>query len=241
MTFCIGIRVREGIVALADTQVVRGEELSSKAKLSVTVHDERPVLLMTSGLRSVRDKAARRWDDALAEREQPLARMHQVVTAYGDEVKLVRQEDGPMLAETGLTFNSHAIVGGCMSGDGGPELFMVYPEGNWIDATPDAPYFVIGRNSYGKPIIDRLLTFETPLPQALALAYLAFDATRTSVVDVDFPIDVVVMPSDGRMHRHRYDAAELARAAEFWRDRLRVALDEIPMDWARQVLGAGPA
>ena len=224
--------MRDGIVALADTQVVRGDELSSKAKLSLIEHDGRPVLLMTSGLRSVRDKAALRWEDGLAARTEPLDRMHQVVTAYGDEVKLVRQEDGPMLAETGLSFNSHAIVGGRMAADDRPELFMVYPEGNWIDATADAPYFVIGRSPYGKPVLDRLLTYDTTLPHALTLAYLAFDATRTSVVDVDFPIDVVVMSTHGRMHRERFEAADLAPAAEFWRERLRSTLEELPMDWA---------
>ena len=82
---------------------------------------------------------------------------------------------------------------------------MVYPEGNWIDATPDSPYFIIGRTSYGKPILDRLLTYDTPLAQAVALAYLAFDSTRASVVDVEFPIDLVLLvAADGVLHEHRF-------------------------------------
>ena len=110
---------------------------------------------------------------------------------------------------------------------------MVYPEGNWIDATPDSPYFIIGRTSYGKPILDRLLHYDTPLPQAVALAYLAFDSTRASVVDVEFPIDLVLLVgADGVLHEHRFTSADLASAHAFWHERLQSSLAEFPMDWA---------
>ena len=66
MTFCVGVRVTEGLVALADTQIVRGGEVSSKAKLSLHRHDDRDLFVMTSGLRSVRDKVVVRLDDRLA-------------------------------------------------------------------------------------------------------------------------------------------------------------------------------
>src|SRR6185436_18833888 len=153
-------------------------------------HEGRPVFLMMSGLRSIRDKAVMRLEDELAAVDPPYTRLYRLVTAFGDQLKRVTEEDGPALQSSGIRFNLHAIVGGRLSSDNQPALFMVYPEGNWVDATPDAPYFVVGRTSYGKPILDRLLSYDTPLPQALVLAFLAFDATRASVVDVDFPIDV---------------------------------------------------
>jgi putative proteasome-type protease len=110
---------------------------------------------------------------------------------------------------------------------------MVYPEGNWIDATPDSPYFIIGRTSYGKPILDRLLTYETPLAQAVALAYLAFDSTQASVVDVEFPIDLVLLvAADGVLHEHRFTSRDLESAHAFWHERLQSSLAEFPMDWA---------
>ena len=83
-----------------------------------------------------------------------------------------------------------------------PTLFYIYPEGNWIEATADSPYFILGRTLYGKPILDRLLISDTPLAQALALAYLAFDATRTSVIDVAFPIDVIIFDPLTRSFRN---------------------------------------
>jgi putative proteasome-type protease len=233
MTFCIGIQVRGGLVALADTQIVRGEEVSSKAKLSLLRHGDRDVFLMTSGLRSIRDKAVMRLEDQLTAVDPPYARLYQLVTAFGDQVKQVKAEDGPSLQSSGMRFDLHAIVGGHLPGDAQPTLFMVYPEGNWVDATPDAPYFVIGRTSYGKPILDRLLCHDTPLRQAVALAYLAFDATRASVVDVDFPIDMVVLPiGDDRISTGRFQAEDLADAHAFWHERLQTALAGFPIEWA---------
>jgi putative proteasome-type protease len=233
VTFCIGIRVRGGLVALADTQIVRGEEVSSKAKLSSIRHGGRDVFLMTSGLRSVRDKAVTRLEDELEVVDPPYGRLYMLVTAFGDQLKRVRAEDGPSLQSSGMRFDLHAIVGGHLAGDGQPTLFLVYPEGNWVDATTDTPYFVIGRTSYGKPILDRLLSYDTPLHQAAALAYLAFDATRASVVDVEFPIDMVVVPADeGRVASHRFHAEDLAVARAFWHERLQDALGDFPIDWA---------
>ena len=119
--------------------------------------------------------------------------------------------------------------------DDEPALFLVYPEGNWVTATPDAPSFIIGRTSYGKPVLDRLLTADTALPQAIALAYLAFDATRASVVDVDFPIDVVVW-SSGELREARFDAGDLAAVHDLWHDRLRTALAELPLGWTARLV-----
>lgn len=235
MTFCIGVRVQEGLIALADTQIVRGEQISSKAKLSQFKQGEHSAFLMTSGLRSVRDKTVMRLEDRLAD-ATPYSRVHQLASAFGNELKSVREEDEQALKAGGLSFNLHAILGGQFGRDAEPVLFQVFPEGNWVDATPDSPYFIIGRTSYGKPILDRLLRYDTPLDQALALAYLAFDATRASVVDVDFPIDVVVLRTGSpALHRSRFTAAELGRAHDWWHAQLQSALNAFPMDWSKRL------
>ena len=231
MTFCVGLRVHEGLVALADTQIVRGGEVSSKAKLSVHDHDGSEFFVMTSGLRSVRDKVVVRLEDTLSGLGQPIRRLHELVTSFGDELKKVRVEDGPSLEQSDLRFNLHAIIGGQLADDDEPSLFMVYPEGNWVTAFDDSPSFIIGRTSYGKPILDRLLRADTPLPQAVGLAYLAFDATRASVVDVEFPIDVVVLGEAG-LRQQRFQPDDLADAHEFWHNQLRIALAELPTAWA---------
>ena len=237
MTFCIGIRVREGIVALADTRIVRGSEQGSKQKLAAFQHKDESLFTMTSGLRSVRDKTLVYVEERLRESKPPMDRLYQFVNLFGDQLRRVKNEDGPALASSGLQFNLHAIIGGCLPADSFPQLFYVYSEGNWLEASIDFPYYMIGRTFYGKSILDRLLNYETPLQAALALALLAFDATRTSVTDVDYPIDVAVMGTGIRRPIfRRYTEKDLQNTTQWWSQVLSRSLNEIPMDWARELL-----
>lgn len=237
MTFCIGICVDEGVVALSDTRIVRGSQISVKAKLSHLSSGDRSAVVMTSGLRSVRDKVVHRLQDELDAR--PVSRMHQLATAWGDRLREVHAEDGEALADAGFTFNSHALIGGRLADDEQPSLLHVYPEGNWVEATADEPAFIIGRSNYGKPILDRLLRCDTPLVQAISLAYLAFDATRTSASDVDFPIDVAVATRDASTFTvRRFTEADLQSQHDAWNESLREALDSMPSDWASDLIEA---
>ena len=237
VTFCIGIRVDDGVVALSDTRVLRGNEISTKSKLSTLGDGVGESVLMTSGLRSIRDKVVARLEDQLRGAETPHRRLHELATAYGQLLRTVRTEDEEALKAGGLSFNSHAILAGQFADDHHPVLLHVYPEGNWVEATDDAPYVIIGRTTSGKPILDRLLTIETPLDRALALAYVAFDATRASASDVDFPIDVAVLGRDrDRFVSRRYTREDLDTVREAWLDGLRAALDALPTDWSRAVL-----
>ena len=233
MTFGIGIKVREGIVALADTQIVVGSERVSKQKLAALYHANDSMFAMTSGLRSVRDKSLTYLSERLRNQVEPLNRLYRVVNMFGEELRKVREEDGPSLARSNISFNTHAIIGGCLAQDTSPQLFYVYPEGNWIEAAPDSPYFIIGRTSYGKPILDRLLRFDTPLRTAVALSLLAFDATRASVTDVDCPIDIAVI-AEGNRHAtfHRFAQSDILVVTEWWSNMLSEALTAMPMQWA---------
>ncbi len=232
MTFCIGIKVREGILALADSRIVVGSEQNSKQKLAALDLPDGCLFTMTSGLRSVRDKALTYLSESLPHHKKPYERVYQIANAFGEQLRIVRAEDEESLTRSGLKFNSHAIIGGRLSKDTAPQLYYVYPEGNWIESAPDLPYFIIGRTTYGKPILDRLLTFETPLRLALALALLAFDATRTSVTDVDGPIDIAVLPhNDDSMTLRRFEDAEFAESTLWWNSALKDSLNAMPLPW----------
>lgn len=233
MTFCIGIRVNDGVVALSDTRVLRGNEISTKSKLSMLDDGGAEAVVMTSGLRSIRDKVVARLEDELRAAKTTHRRVHELATAYGQVLRTVRTEDEDALQAGGLSFNSHAILAGQFPDDDRPVLMHVYPEGNWVEATDDAPYVIIGRTTAGKPILDRLLTVDTPLDQALALAYVAFDATRASASDVDFPVDVALLQRDrDRFVSRRYTSDDLGAVRDAWLDGLRRALDELPTDWS---------
>lgn len=239
MTFGVAIRSSDGIVALADTRIVRGELRSTKGKLSVIEHGGGVAFVITSGLRSVRDMTMAWLDDELGALSDPCRRMHELATRYGALLRRVRADDGAALEAAGLHFNTHTILGGQMADDPAPELFYVYPEGNWVTATADVPYFVVGRTPYGKPILDRMAQHDTPMQTLIGLAYLAFDATRASVVDVDFPVDVLTL-SDRTCRQRRFDAAELEHLRAFWHARLERALAELPDEWAATLVPPDP-
>ena len=237
MTFCIGIKVREGIVALADTRIVRGSEHVNKQKLAALRYGDQSVFTMTSGLRSVRDKTLIYLDEVIEQQNVPIDRLYKIANLFGEQLRRVRIEDGASLELANLTFNLHGIILGRLDGDSEPEMFYVYPAGNWVEAAADSPYYMIGRTTYGKPILDRLLTYETPLRMAVALAMLAFDATRASVTDVDFPIDIAVMSQNCvRPVFHRFTEQELHSATQWWSERLSTMLAEMPMTWADRLL-----
>ena len=237
MTFCLGIRVKEGLVALADTQIVKGNERLNKAKITLFTCGTRQFFLMTSGLRSVRDKMVIYLEEQLSKQGQAYERLYQVVNVCGEQVRRVWSEDAAALSRSGFVFNLHAIIGGQLHADPTPTLFYLYPEGNWIEAAADTPYFVVGRTPYSKPILDRFLSVDTSLRTAIGLAYLAFDATRISVIDVDFPIDLLVLDSLGQQIRqHRFTADMLSPTREWWQQRLQAALEELPLLWAAPLL-----
>ncbi len=236
MTFCIALRVADGVVALADTQIVRGSSVSKKFKISDVPVRDGAAVVMTSGLRSVRDKAISRLEDGIEEGRVKVDRLHELASALGDELKQVRAEDGDSLAESGLSFNVNAILTGRLENDDEPQVIHLYPEGNWVSVAPEAPYVIIGRSYYGKPILDRLLHADTPLGDAMSLAYLAFDATRASVTDVDFPIDVAVMGADDAdFRRARFDGEDLAAAHSWWTHQLATAVRSLPSEWADEL------
>jgi len=233
MTFCIGIKVNEGIVALADTRIVRGSEQTNKQKLSEFEHAGCSLFTMTSGLRSVRDKTLTYVEETLRNEAPACDRLYQFTNLFGDQLRRVKAEDGPSLAATNHVFNLNAIIGGKLGSDEEPQLFYVFPEGNWIESNPDSPYFMVGRTYYGKPILDLLLRRDTSLQYALALALLAFDATHASVTDVGYPIDVAVLANNDSTPRfERFSEAELTTAIEQWRGSLTQSLMNLPMDWA---------
>lgn len=241
MTFCIALRVADGVVALADTQIVRGSTVTKKFKISNVPVDNGAAVVMTSGLRSVRDKAVTRLEDGIAEGRIKVDRLHELASALGDELKRVKSEDGESLADSGLSFNVNGILAGRLEQDPEPQVIHLYPEGNWVSVAPEAPYVIIGRSYYGKPILDRLLHFDTPLNDALSLAYLAFDATRASVTDVDFPIDVGVLgTADAEFRQSRFDGEDLVAAHSWWTHQLATAVRTLPSEWADVLWQATP-
>lgn len=229
MTFCLGMRLEEGLVAIADTRVVSGAEVIQARKISVYQKDQSSMFVMTSGLRSVRDKALTYFEDQLATMEQPFDRLFKAVNAFADQLRRVANEDRQALISSGFSFDMYALIGGQMSRDTHPMLYLVYPQGNWVEVGEGTPYSIIGSSAYGKPVLDRTLKYSDKLAFALKVGCLAFDSTRISAADVDFPLDVVIYRNgEFKMTEHRYEKSDLAELSNWWANRLRQSVNEVP-------------
>ena len=236
MTFCLGIRVRDGLVALADTRVTTGSEVITARKVSTFTGPRRNLFVMTSGLRSVRDKALTYFDEAWARQDPGVDRLFKAVNLFAAQVRRVSDEDREALERCGLQFNLHALVGGQMENDPEHRLYLVYPQGTWVEVGEGTAYSVIGAQGYGKPVLDRTLKPSDSMRFALKVGFLAFDSTRISAADVDFPIDVVLYAKgEHRMIEHRFEKADLQEISTWWQDRLRQSVNELPRAWMERV------
>jgi len=231
MTFCLGMRVEEGLVAIADTRITSGTEVTIARKLSIYQHDNHSMFLMTSGLRSVRDKALTYFEEIIESQDEKFDKLYKAVNAFGDAIRQVAKEDKPSIEEAGLHFNLHCLVGGQLERDNEHKLYLLYPQGNWIEVGVGTPYYIIGESGYGKPIIRRTLQYTDSMRHALKVGVLAFDSTRISATDVDYPLDVVLYQRDTfQMVEQRFDAADLDELTNFWQERLRTGVAQLPAD-----------
>ncbi len=241
MTYCLGIRTREGLIALADTRITSGNQTTTAKKITLHQRPGHSLLIMTSGLRSVRDKAVTYFEEEIQNSDLTFNKLYKAANAFARQLRQVAKEDKKALQESGLAFNLHAIVGGQLEDDLEPKLFMVYPEGNWVEVSVSAPFFIIGNTGYGKPILDRAITYESSLEFALKTGFLSFDATRLSANDVGFPIDVVIYRSGSfQMVEQRYQEEELIEISKFWDKSVIQLIQEIDSSWLTKVFERVP-
>ena len=242
MTFCLGIKVEDGLVGIADALIIAGSERSTAAKIFTHRAERQSLFIMTSGLRSVRDKTLTYFEETLDEEGPTFDRLFKALNAFGAQVRRVAAEDKAALAESGLEFNIHALVGGQFERDREPKLYMLYPQANWVEIGQGTTSQIIGAGGYGKPVLDRTLKYRDPMSFALKVGCLAFDSTRISAADVDFPIDVVLYERDSfELVEQRYEKQDLAESTSWWQERLRQSVNELRSDWIEPLLDRLPS
>jgi putative proteasome-type protease len=204
MTYCVGILVEAGLVMVADTRTNAGiDNVSTFRKLHVLAEDGDSLIVAASaGSLSVTQATMAMLEDGLApatgETPRKIADQPTVLRAAqlaGEALGDARRAIGTTLQGTSINANASLLVGGRVGAE--PlSLFQIYAEGNFIECQPDSPFLQIGELKYGKPILDRALTYQTPLDEAVKAALLSFDATMRSNLSVGRPIDLMVIPAD---------------------------------------------
>jgi putative proteasome-type protease len=232
MTFCLGITVDEGLIAISDTRLVAGNECLVGRKTASYQGPDFAFFVMHSGLRSLRDKALLYFEEAFARESTSRDRLYRVVNLYAQQVRRVAIEDAEALDRAELKFNLHSLIGGQMTGDSAHRLFLVYPEGNWVEIGPDTPYQIIGASGFGKPILERSLNRTDSMLYAFKVGLLAFDATRLCAADVSFPVDVTLYSRGSfTLVEQRYKADDLREISNWWQERMRSAVHDLPSGW----------
>jgi putative proteasome-type protease len=235
MTYCLGIKVKEGLVAIADTRITSGTDTTIKKKVFIEQRDKYSLFIMTSGLRSVRDKAILYFREMVEQEEHN--KLYKAVNAFGSQVKRVAEEDRTALEKAGFRFDLNTIIGGQLKDDDEHKLFLLYPEGNWVELGHGAPFVIIGNSGHGKTILNRTLNENSSMRHALKAGFLSFDSTRVSSNNVDFPIDVVLYRKNSfKAAEQMYEKQDLEHISAQWADELKKGLQNIPEEWMDSIL-----
>ena len=196
MTYCIGVRLDEGLVFLSDSRTNAGvDQVGTFRKMSVFENPgERMLVLMTAGNLSI-SQAIRQLVSEHVDGDGRsiwnVTSMYDAARIVGDAVRTVHQREAKALAECGIDFNVSIILGGQIGAER-CRLFQVYSAGNFIESHDENTYFQIGEAKYGKPIIDRVINPSTRLDEAAKCALISMDSTLRSNISVGLPLDLLV-------------------------------------------------
>ena len=203
MTYCVGLLLNEGMVLLSDTRTNAGLDNISTYRKMFTFEEpgERVIVIMTAGSLSVTQTTIAQLREAIEDPEASpdtsimlaptLLKVAEIVGAALAKVRAAVDEK--LSAMQGAS--ASMIVAGQRK-DGTMRLFLIYPEGNFIEATEDTPFLQIGEHKYGKPILDRVVSLTTSLQDAQKAVLLSMDSTLRSNLSVGMPLDLAVIERD---------------------------------------------
>lgn len=239
MTYCVGMRLNHGLVLMADTRTSAGVDNFSVSRKMFTwfVPGECVFTIMTAGnlattqamisLLEERSKTVEERDPSIL--RQPS--MFQVARLVGETLKEVIADSSPNGQTSDDQFRASAILAGQVK-DGKPTIFLIYPEGNFIEVTEDTPFFQIGETKYGKPILVRAYDADMSFDDAVKLLLVSFDSTIKSNLSVGLPIDILVYENDsfdlGRQKRVEVGDAIYQSISTGWGAALKEAFHKLP-------------
>ncbi|MEL6858064.1 MAG: peptidase [Pseudomonadota bacterium] len=239
MTYCAALKMNDHLIFMSDTRTNAGVDNISKFRKMFTwsVPGERVITLMTAGNLATTQAVVSLLDErskAPAERDPTLMQvptLFQAARLIGNtlnEVVNSHAEDGQ---QAEASFGATLIMGGQIAGME-PRLFMIYPEGNFVEASAETPFFQIGETKYGRPIILRAFDPAMSVEQALRLLCVSFDSTLRANLSVGMPLDVHVYRGDALVEGDQFRIEEsntaFAGISDGWSTALKTALDGLP-------------
>lgn len=241
MTYCVATMIDAGIVFASDSRTNAGvDNISTFRKMKTFERaGDRVIVIVNSGNLAVTQATLNHLEQAVRRDIEPhlmsVASMYDVAGLVGAALREVRHRDGPFLMQNNVDASANFIIGGQIAGEQ-QRLFMVYSEGNFIEATPETPYFQIGEVKYGKPIIDRVISADTSMDDAIKCVLVSFDSTMRSNLSVGLPIDLACYDRDSLRlgHTRRFDEqdAYMRSLRQSWSEGVKRAFAQLPkLDW----------
>ncbi|HCI8882626.1 TPA: peptidase [Klebsiella pneumoniae] len=201
MTYCVAMCLADGLVFASDSRTNAGvDHIATFKKLHVFHQEgERVLVLQSAGNLATTQSVISLLSARIRTQQEP--NLMQVTSLYDAAMligktllEVIQRDSSNQQTCSNTNFNCNLLLGGQIAGET-HRLFHIYPEGNFIEATRDTPYFQIGESKYGKPIIDRVLTIDTPLEQAMCCALISIDSTLRSNLSVGLPLDTLLYRS----------------------------------------------
>ncbi len=238
MTYCMGIRLDEGLVFCSDSRTNAGpDRVSTYGKLHrFSIAGERQLMMMTAGNLATSQAVVAQVERDLRQGAKFNIATAEYVAEVADYIGELGLKEQAKYASGGPNagFNAEAtfVLGGQIKGQP-TELYMVYPEGNHITASKIYPYLQIGETKYGKPILDRIVRSDTPVENAMRCALVSLDSTMRSNATVGPPIEILFYRKDSLMPHELYYSLDeghfyLADLRESWDSSIRSAFDNLP-------------
>lgn len=238
MTYCIGVKLDEGLIFASDSRTNAGlDNIAKFCKMTVFERkDDRVMVLLSSGnlagTQAIISMLTQRGNDPDHPGSLWKAKtMFDAANLVSDAMRDIERRDGPSLEASEVTFNASFILGGQIGGEE-MRLFRIYAEGNFIESGAHTPYIQTGETKYGKPIVDRVITSSTTLADAAKCVLVSFDSTMRSNVSVGMPIDLICYERDSlqiRMRR-RFDEGDqyFTSLHRSWSEGTRKVFRELP-------------
>lgn len=200
MTYCVGMRLNSGLVFLSDSRTNAGvDHIGSFRKMTLFENPgDRIMVLLTAGNLSISQSVRQTISEYLTADGTSIwtaSSMYEAAQIVGESIRSVHKRDAESLEKFSIDFNVSLIFGGQIRGER-CRLFQMYSAGNFIESHDENPYFQIGESKYGKPIIDRVITPNTPLDEAAKCALISMDSTLRSNISVGFPLDLLLYDED---------------------------------------------
>ncbi|NCJ07124.1 peptidase [Synechococcales cyanobacterium C] len=242
MTYCLAIITTYGLVMAADSRTNAGVDYVSTAQklFDFSQEGDRVILMCTSGnlsmTQNVLTQIRRDIKNEAPENLYSMPAMYEVAQYLGAKTRQIMDANHEWLRRDGIESSCNFLLGGQIKGEA-PELYMIYSQGNFLRATKETPYLQIGEIKYGKPILDRTISYDsTNLDEAAKCALLSIDSTMKSNITVGPPINMVMYEADTFKVAYRRQLRQgdpyLIKLRQSWEKSVKKAFRQLPdLDW----------